>query len=96
MIYSVWRPDRQHYEYYQDTKGVSDDGPRPTPRKHSKLGNAPGEISWKLPSGAEYSGNGHAAKGVVVHPDTLGDFDLGSASVIGIAAIALGLYMLVR
>ena len=78
MIYSVWEPSRQRYKYYQDTQGVSDEPPIPS-KKGRALGAAPGEISWRVPKDAKYTGVGVKAQGVVVHPDNLGDFDLGNS-----------------
>lgn len=78
MIYSVWVPDKQIYKYYQDTKGVSDDGPVPSARNKTKIGCAPCDISWKVPTGAIPIGFGENAKGVVVHPGGMGDIDTGS------------------
>ena len=79
MFYSVWKPDRQVYLYYEDSKGVSDDGPTPSKFNLSKLGNAPSEISWRLPIDAKSIGSGAKARGVVIHPESLGDFEMGGA-----------------
>ena len=67
MVYSVWRPTHHLYDYYQDAQGISDEGPKPAVHSNNKIGNAPSEISWKLPTNAKKVGTGSKAKGIVIH-----------------------------
>lgn len=93
MVYSKWRPDLQHYEYYQDSLGVSDDGPIPKAKGVSQYGAALGDISWKLPAGVKYVGTGTQAKGIVVHPNATSGFDFNLPA-LGLLIIAFGVYKL--
>lgn len=79
MIYSVWVPEARRYDYYSVGEAIEDDTPAPSfSSGPSKLGYAPGEASWDLPAGAKPIGQGQRARGVVVHPQAVGDLDLGS------------------
>lgn len=97
MIYSVWQPSKQTYDYYRTTEGYSDDGPRPRARGGSKIGCSPEEVSWRLPVGAVFAGRGRMAKGVVVHAPTGGsalgneddDFFKNTFWVVGLGFVAL-------
>lgn len=93
MIYSVWRPNYQVYEYYRDSLGVSaDDGPNPKLKSKDRLGATPGDVSWKIPKNVVKIGNGPEAKGVVVHPTATGDILDSRFPIVGLLLVAYGLY----
>lgn len=96
MLYSVWKPELGLYEYYQDGKHVLDEQPTPKIRNKTKLGVTLSDASWKLPSGAKNVGSGTNAKGIIVHPSSLGDWDLAGPSLIYIAGLAIGAWFLYR
>lgn len=76
MIYSVWVPEERGYNYYSVGEAIEDDTPAPSVRGSTKIGCAPGEATWLLPAGARPIGSGPRARGVVVHPASLGGLDL--------------------
>ena len=103
MLYSIWKPELNLYEYYQDGKNFLDETPTPKARAKTKLGSAMSDVSWKVPSGARKVGAGAIAKGIVVHrasSDSIstlegaldGLLDSSAFKIYTLLAIAFGIY----
>lgn len=104
MLYSIWKPELNLYEYYQDGKNFLDETPTPKARAKTKLGSAMSDVSWKVPSGARKVGVGAIAKGIVVHSNPTLDplnklegvvdglLDSTAFKLYSVIAIAFGIY----
>jgi hypothetical protein len=97
MIYSVWKPAQEQYQYYQT---LGNDVKQPMPghlRCCDPRGVVPEAAAWPLPADAKLIGAGPRAKGMIATVDralALGDFSLDSSWVVigGLIAAAYGLY----
>jgi hypothetical protein len=94
MIYSKWRPELGHYEYYETTPKPSDvQTPTPALGYGNRLGLSPEEASWRIPFGAKKVGHGDNPKGMVALGNSSFGFDVnGPMMILSTVGGVLGAY----
>lgn len=100
MTYSVFDPAKGLYDYYVCKEKYRPFGNVPSPRGRGDLGSTPEQAAPRLPLGCKHMGQGERAKGTICYipgrSPGLSGVDLGSDTLLGIALVAIGGYMVTR
>lgn len=94
MTYSVWRPSRREYDYYEDTKGIPGGQPVPHHLSARELGVSSARAGWPLPSGVKRIGSGGTARGMIALDGADGETSWWVP--VGLAIAGWGLWKMLR